>query len=145
MLQKGLEMADLNRATELVKQIDTSVDSMFPTVKTFFDKSANQEKVKVLRQINDAILDGDNIDKPMPSAVSDELTEILTKKGLKSGQVNELFGAINGARETFADLINASSNAPKDVQTLKGLIQDRVKDYLGNTYKIFEDKSILGI
>jgi len=142
MLQKGLEMADLNRATELVKQIDTSVDSMFPTVKTFFDKSANQEKVKVLRQINDAMFSG-QIDKPMPSAVSDELTEILTKKGLKSGEVNQMFGAINGARETFADLINASSNAPKDVQTLKGLMGDRVKDYLGNTYAIFEDKSIL--
>ena len=142
MLQKGLEMADLNRATELVKQIDTSVDSMFPTIKTFFDKSANQEKVKVLKEINDAMFSG-QIDKPIPNVVSDQLTETLTKKGLKPGQVNELFGSINGAREVFSDLINASSNAPKDVQTLKGLMGDRVKDYLGNTYAIFEDKSVL--
>jgi hypothetical protein len=142
MLQKGLETADLNRATELVKQIDTNVDRMFPTVKTFFDRSANEEKVKILREINDAMFSG-QIDKPIPNTIVSNLTETLTKKKLKPGQVNELFGSLNGAREVFSDLINASSNAPKDVQTLKGLMGDRVKDYLGNTYAIFEDKSIL--
>ena len=142
MLQKGLETADLNRATELVKQIDTNVDKMFPTIKTFFDRSANQEKVKILKEINDAMFFG-QIDKPIPNTVANNLTETLTKKKLKPGQVNELFGSLNGAREVFADLINSSSNAPKDVQTLKNLMGDRIKDYLGNTYAIFEDKSIL--
>ena len=142
MLQKGLETADLNRATELVKQIDTNVDKMFPTIKTFFDRSANQEKVKILKEINDAMFFG-QIDKPIPNTVANNLTETLTKKKLKPGQVNELFGSLNGAREVFADLINLSSNAPKDVQTLKNLMGDRIKDYLGNTYAIFEDKSIL--
>ena len=142
MLQKGLETADLNRATELVKQIDTNVDKMFPTIKTFFDRSANQEKVKILKEINDAMFSG-QIDKPIPNTVANNLTETLTKKKLKPGQVNELFGSLNGAREVFADLINSSSNAPKDVQTLKNLMGDRIKDYLGNTYAIFEDKSIL--
>ena len=33
-----------------------------------------------------------------------------------------IFEAIGGAREKFVDLINASSNAPKDVQTLKTLM-----------------------
>jgi len=142
MLQKGLETADLNRATELVKQIDTNVDKMFPTIKTFFDRSANQEKVKILKEINDAMFSG-QIDKPIPNTVANNLTETLTKKKLKPGQVNELFGSLNVAREVFADLINSSSNAPKDVQTLKNLMGDRIKDYLGNTYAIFEDKSIL--
>ena len=47
------------------------------------------------------------------------------------------------ARDSFVELIEASSNAPKDVATLKSLMGKRVQDYLGNTYKIFEDKSIL--
>ena len=50
---------------------------------------------------------------------------------------------MNGARKTFTQLINASSNAPKDIKTLQSLMGDRVKDYLGNTYRIFEDNSVL--
>jgi hypothetical protein len=36
-----------------------------------------------------------------------------------------------------------SSNAPKDVAQLKSLLGERTKEYLGNTYQIFEDKSSL--
>ena len=51
--------------------------------------------------------------------------------------------SLNGARQTFTQLINASSNAPKDIKTLQSLMGNRVKDYLGNTYRIFEDNSVL--
>ena len=57
--------------------------------------------------------------------------------------IKSLFESLNGARRTFTQLINASSNAPKDVKTLQSLMGDRVKDYLGNTYRIFEDNSVL--
>ena len=32
---------------------------------------------------------------------------------------------------------------PDDLQDLRGMIGDRVKQYLGNTYRIFENKSVL--
>ena len=38
MAEKGATMADTNRAMELVKTIDSEVDSMFPTVKSVLDK-----------------------------------------------------------------------------------------------------------
>ena len=66
---------------------------------------------------------------------------ILMKKGLKQENINSLFKTINESRGKFTELINLSSNAPKEVSTLKNLLGNRTKEYLGNTYRIFEDKS----
>jgi len=142
MAEKGASMADTNRAMELVKRMDSDVDKMFPSVKSTFSKSTGKEKNKILKEINDAMFSG-KLDEELPQEVKNTLTESLTKKGLDQEGVNSLFKTIDDARGKFTELINASSNAPKDVATLKSLLGERTKEYLGNTYQIFEDKSSL--
>jgi hypothetical protein len=66
---------------------------------------------------------------------------VLQKKNLNEEGIRNIFTNIKTARSVFTDLINKSSNAPKDVAELKNLIGERAKEYLGDTYKIFEDKS----
>jgi hypothetical protein len=135
-------MADTNRAMELVRIIDKNVDKIFPSIKSTFDKSVPKQKENVLRELNDAMFSG-TLDKAISKDASKKLTTTLKDAGAKQETINNLFGALKGARETFVDLINATSNAPKDVQTLKTLMGSRAKEYLGNTYKIFEDNSII--
>ena len=135
-------MADTNRAMELVKRMDTDIDKMFPSLKTTFTKSTGKEKSKILKEINDTMFSG-KLDEDIAQPIKDSLTDTLKKKGLDQKGVNNLFQTIDAARGKFTELINASSNAPKDVATLKTLLGERTKEYLGNTYQIFEDKSSL--
>jgi hypothetical protein len=121
MAEKGATMADTNRAMELVKRMDTDIDKMFPSLKTTFTKSTGKEKNKILKEINDTMFSG-KLDEELPQEVKNNLTESLTKKGLDQKGVNSLFKTIDDARGKFTELINASSNAPKDVATLKSLL-----------------------
>ncbi len=142
MAEMGSTMADTNRAMELVKNIDRQVDTMFPTFKFLFDKSGTQRRADIYKQLNDVLFSG-NIGQNISDDVAATITKVLKDNGAKGDAINELFKSINGARKTFSELINASSNAPKDIKTLQSLMGDRVKDYLGNTYRIFEDNSVL--
>ena len=142
MAEKGATMADTNRAMELVKTIDSDVDSLFPTIKSTFDKTSDKKKAEIFKELNDAMFAGD-LSRRIPSTAATKLTNILKDNKAPDETVKSLFNSIQGARDSFVELIEASSNAPKDVATLKSLMGKRVQDYLGNTYKIFEDKSIL--
>jgi len=142
MAEKGATMADTNRAMELVKNIDRQVDTMFPTFKSLFDKSGTKRKADIYKQLNDVLFSG-NIGQRVSDDAASTITKVLKDNGAKGDAINELFKSINGARRTFSELIQASSNAPKDIKTLQTLMGDRVKDYLGNTYRIFEDNSVL--
>ncbi len=142
MAETGATMADTNRAMELVKNIDRQVDSIFPAFKGVFDKTKTKTKSEIYKTLND-ILFSDNIGRDISKTNVTKVTKFLKDKGAKGDAINEIFKSLNGARQTFTKLINASSNAPKDVKTLQSLMGNRVKEYLGNTYRIFEDKSIL--
>ena len=135
-------MADTNRAMELVKNIDRQVDTMFPTIKSLFDKTTETRKADIYKGLND-VLFSDNIGKKISPSKSAPIYKLLKDNGATDESIKSIFSSLNGARETFSNLINASSNAPKDVKTLQSLMGNRVKDYLGNTYRIFEDNSIL--
>ena len=140
MAETGAGMADTNRAMELVKNLDKEIDKMFPTLKTTFSKSTGKEKAKIPKDINDTLFDG-NLDEEISETAVNKLTDTLKTKGLDDTGVQNIFKNLGDARQVFSELINASSNAPKDVAELKTLIGSRAKDYLGDTYRIFEDKS----
>ena len=142
MAEKGATMADTNRAMELVKTIDSEVDSIFPSIKSSFDKTTDKKKAEIFKELNDAMFAGE-LKKGIPRQASSKLHDVLKQNKASDETIENLFESIRGARESFVELIEASSNAPKDVATLKSLMGKRVQDYLGNTYKIFEDKSIL--
>ena len=142
MAETGATMADTNRAMQLVKNIDKQVDTMFPTVKSLFDKTTETRKSDIYKGLND-VLFSDNIGKKISPSKSAPIYRLLKDNGATDESIKSIFSSLNGARETFSNLINLSSNAPKDVKTLQSLMGSRVKDYLGNTYRIFEDNSIL--
>jgi len=142
MAEKGATMADTNRAMELVKTIDSEVDGMFPVVKSMLDKSSDKRKAEIYKELNNYLFAG-NIGDDLSMAQSNAVTKFLKDNNAKDESIIKIIDSLNSARQKFTQLIKASSNAPKDVQTLKTLMGTRVKDYLGSTYRIFEDKSML--
>jgi len=142
MAERGAVAADQNRALELVKRVDSKVNKMFPYWKDMANKSAGKEKLSILKTMNDAMFEGD-LAKTIPDATAVSLKNIFKKKGLDQRRSNELLGTLNAAREEFTKLIAASSNAPENIKTLKNLLGDRYKDYLGGYYKVFEEKPLI--
>jgi hypothetical protein len=142
MAEKGATMADTNQAMQLVKSIDRDIDRIFPPLKSTFNKSTGKEKQQILKEINDTMFSG-KLDEPLPLEARKQLTASLKLKGLDQEGINRMFQNVDLARGKFLELIDASSNAPKDVAELKNLLGNRAKEYLGNTYQIFEDKSSL--
>jgi hypothetical protein len=142
MAEKGATMADTNRAMELVKNIDKQVDTIFPTFKSLFDKTGTKRRADIYKQLNDLLFSG-NIGRDVSKVEADRISKYLKDNNASKKAILNILNSINGARRTFTQLINASSNAPKDIKTLQSLMGDRVKDYLGNTYRIFEDNSVL--
>jgi len=146
--ETGRQMLDANRAIELVKRIDREVDYMFPATKTAFNRLNQKGKESFLKDLNDMIFSGDLKSKP-PKNIQNELELKMIKLELPVERQNNILHAVYGARQKFSDLLEIATEQPgvtkapgmgKDLETIMG---DRVKNYLGTTYKIFEDKSLL--
>jgi hypothetical protein len=142
-IMEGFRAADMNKATELVKNLDRTIQKAFPEMQKVLDRSlSKQEKESFYKEINDLIFDGDLTKYSDPKKV--ELFEkSLKDRGVSDSVINDLFNTVDSARFTFANLIETTNkyNAPE----LKNILQDRIKGSVKNTYKIFEDSPFLGI
>ena len=140
--KEALKASDLNRANEVVKNITREVDKMFPSIQTMYDKSTRQEKTKFLKNLNEVLFEG-NMRKPIDPKRGTELFKNIKAKKLTEGQEANLIRGINQSRSEFARLIDLIDDV-KVQDDLRGIMKDRIQGLVGNTYKIFEDKSLLG-
>ena len=140
--KEALKASDLNRANEVVKNITREVDKMFPSIQTMYDKSTRQEKTKFLKNLNEVLFEG-NMRKPIDPKRGNELFKNIKAKKLTEGQEANLIRGINQSRSEFARLIDLVDDV-KVQDDLRGIMKDRIQGLVGNTYKIFEDKSLLG-
>ena len=140
---EGFRAADLNRATELVKRLDRTVDRAFPEMQKVLDKSVTkQEKDQFYKQINDLILEGDLTKYSSPKKL-DEFVEATKKKGVSQDTIDDLVGTIDDARREFSNLMETVDRY--NSEELRSIISDRLKSNVVNTYKIFEDAPVLGL
>jgi hypothetical protein len=146
--EMGRQMLDANRAMELVKRIDREVDFMFPSTKLVFNRQNQKGKEKFLKDLNKLMFSGDLKSKP-PTNIEAGITTQMRDLGLPIERQNNILHAVYGARQKFADLLDIATNTtglekvPGMRSDLEVVMGDRVKNYLGTTYKIFEDKSII--
>ena len=140
---EGFRASDLNRATELVKRLDRTVNKAFPEMQQVLDKSVTkQEKDQFYKQINDLILEGDLSKYSKPKKL-DEFVAATKKKGVGQDTIDDLVGTIDDARREFSNLMDTVGRY--NPGEFKDLISARLKSSVVNTYKIFEDAPVLGI
>ena len=148
MIKQGLQAADLNRANQLVRKITKATDKMFPSFESIYDKSLRTEKDKFMTKVNEAMFDGD-LSKPAGKKL-DEVVEMMQARKLDDANQTNIRSGIDQARGEFSrltgliDSMSPQGAKVKNADELKDIMKDRVSKLIGNTYKIFEDKPILG-
>ena len=73
------------------------------------------------------------------------LLALWTKKGAKQESIDTILTGIYRIRNEWTNLISIASRGTGEVSeglmsNLRGLMGDRLKTQIGNTYSIFEDK-----
>ena len=145
--EAGRLMADTNFAKEQVTRIDREVNKMFPSVKSMLNKTVEDDRGIFFKELNDLLFEGD-LKKGIPDKSYNAFLKSAKSKGATEDSVNTMVESVENVRGYLDELFDITAEGPvdikliKDVQTnLRKLMGDRVKQYLGTTYKIFENTS----
>jgi len=144
-IKESLKAVDLNRAKEIVDNITREIDNIFPETQQMFNKSVQAEKQKFLKDLNDILFKG-NIREGVDAKKLDELLDTMKKSNVTEDSRQLIVGGLNNAREEFVKLIgilddNASGvKLKKGTEELQALLSNRVTNWIGGTYRIFEDQ-----
>ena len=150
----GLRRSDINRAEEISRNLDRHIDAIFPFVKNPFNKLGNEGRREFMSKLNDTLLSGDyRISSEtgktefglMDKKLVEEITDMMYKKGGSrkdvEGVINEFYNIRAGWQLMFDDLGTAMG---KDALTeFAPIFGKKFKDYLGSTYDIFRNKSVI--
>ena len=109
-VMEGFRSADVNRATELVRQLDANISKSFPQMQAVLDRSlTKKEKDQFLKEINDLMLDGD-LTKLVDGKKSDAFVKTLKDKGVDQKVIDSIVGTVDEARSTIGNLIKTTNN-----------------------------------
>ena len=148
MRQMGRKMGDAKTAESIVGKFTQQIDRMFPPSSRIFDKSMQKEKDKFLAQLDDALFKG-NLRSDVDVDLWGKLSETMAKKQSSKEDIQKMYDALKVARGGFVELLDfvkrrsSPDQVDVNIKQLEDIMGDRVKQYIGNTYKIFEEKSIL--
>ena len=148
--EEARKAADSNFAMEQVKRIDKEVGKMFPTIKTFFNKTLRENNKKgqdqFYKDLKELMFEGDLSKKVGNTATYKKILKQMKDGGLNTKSQQIVFDAIYNSRQKFASLLETirqgSTGAitlPKKIRNMPGLMGDRVKLMIGSTYKIFSN------
>ena len=141
--------ADANFAMEQVKRMDKEVSKMFPSVKSFFNRSGAENAAKrdlFYKDLKDLMFEGNLQDKLGNTATYKKIKKQMTDAKLNTKSQGIVFDSVYNTRQKYVKLLEtvqggstAKAILPKEMQDLSGLMGDRVKLILGSTYKIFQN------
>ena len=148
MTEQGRKMADTNFAMEQVTRIDREVKKIFPDTRGFFNKSSTAQRDKFLTDLDKGLFEGD-LKKGLSTKFVRDTTKAIKKSGGTQEQADTILTGLTNTREKFRELIDTISQGPGgkvDIPggltgQLKTLMGKRVKNFVGNTYKIFDDET----
>ena len=142
-------MRDTNFSEEQVARIDKEVDKVYPEFRKFFNASKVQERKDFLKLLDDALFEGDLKSKLDPKITNDIIKVVRSRLGAEKGKLvsDNIINALNKTRSEFNNLLDITAQGPgakadlpagvtKDLRKIMG---NRVKNYIGNTFEIFEN------
>ena len=147
--QQARKMRDTNFSQEQVARIDKEVDKVFPEFRKVFNASSVEERKNFLKLLDDALFEGD-LTKPIDPNIAKSVTATVNKrlgkeKGTKA--VNNILTALGKTRTEFNNLLEITAQGPGSktdlpagvTKDLRKIMGNRVKNYIGNTFEIFEN------
>ena len=138
-----LRSVDTNRATQIVRELTKAVDKSFPEMQKVMDKLVTpKEKKDFYKRLNDLLFEGD-ISKGLldPKRVDDAINE-MRALGVTEETSGRIMNSLQDARAQFSELASLTQGKKSEITDI---LKDRISKMVGNTYRIFEDKPIMGI
>ncbi len=153
----GAQAADANIARNLSRDLDVDIDKLFPPMRTVFNKQSAKERTKFLGDVNDALLSGEarlgddgvaafgDMDAAMIQKVKDQIKKFAPNADKAKELEVSILGGLSNMRTAWSKLFSKLGGTldAADIQSFKQLFGGKFKNYLGSTYDIFQDKSIL--
>ena len=153
----GARAADANVARTLSRELDVNIDAMFPPMRTMFNKQTAAERTNFLNVVNDALLSGkaelDDVGVATFGKMDDKavlkIDELVDKFAKNAEQADELrvgiIGGLSNMRTALSKLFSELGGTldSGDIKEFQKLFGGKFKNYLGSTYDVFQDKSIL--
>jgi len=151
--QVGRRSVDINLAQQVSRTLDQDIDSIFPAWKTVANKQTAKERNETLAKLNDLLLSGEptiddagkvafgNVDETLQKGIVDN----LRKYGADDKTITSILDNISLIRSGWGDMFSAIGGKidPNDISDFKNLFGNKFKNYLGSTYDIFQNKSLI--
>ena len=149
----GKKGKDLNRAVELSRAVDRDIDRIFPNIKSTFNTTTRTEKFQLYKDLDDLLFSGksgiDDAGRVTMGEMDSELMERIGAKLLNNGakpeHVGNIFQNMGMMRNKWSNMATLiQSNLPLEAQPVfRNIIGDQFKQWLGRTYEVFENKSLI--
>jgi hypothetical protein len=151
--QIGRRSVDVNLAQQISRDLDQNIDEIFPAWKTVANKQTAKERTETLAKLNDLLLSGepvlDDAGKvtfgALDENIKDGVVNTLKKAGAKDETIANILGNLSAIRSGWGDMFSAIGGKidPENVGDFKQLFGNKFKNYLGSTYDIFQNKSLI--
>jgi hypothetical protein len=142
--ENAMIRADQHLAMEQVSRIDREINKLFPDTNKFFNAASDGEKKGFLKTLDEALFSG-KVDEKIDQNIVDNIVDTMRKRGSTPESVDTILTGIEKIRNQYGELINIASKGSGELPTeltlqLKNLMGDRLKNMIGTTYEIFDNK-----
>ena len=153
-LSKGLAGGDARVAKTISRDIDKSIDAIFPRMKTMMDNSpTNTARTKFMADVNDALLSGtstlDEAGKVTWSKMDPDMLSKVVRQmdnlGAKPDDIAQLTGGLSVIRTKWGNLFTelGKTLSKTEIDEFRTLFGNKFKNYLGSTYEFMYNKSLI--
>jgi hypothetical protein len=149
----GIRAGDVNRAQEISRGVDRHIDGMFPFLKPIYEKATIKSRADLMKSLNDALLSGKtdfgiggkiNFG-PMDEALVKVANEKMKALGAKPEAMKGVLNLFDEIRTEWGDMFTAlgSRMDEKSYGKFSAAFSKKMTDYLGSTYDVFRNKSLI--
>ena len=150
MQENARKMADTNFSMEKVARIDKITNKYFPATKKFFDRSSDNTRKKFLSDLDKTLFKGDLNKEGLDKTLQSTLLKSMKKVKMPLEDQSTIFKGLKDTRQKFKELLEITAGGPgakTDLPAgvaidLRALMGDRIKNYIGNTYELFQNKEV---
>ena len=151
--QIGKRGADALRAKNISRELDTNIDAVFPAWRTIGNSVGAAKRNKLLGQVNDLLITGEPAYDDMGKVIfptldatkKAALVKRLRELKMDDEVITDLLGNLSSIRTKWSELFETLGGTLRgeDLTSFKKLFGKKFTDYLGSTYDVFINDSIL--
>ena len=155
----GEKAADANIARNISRDLELNIDAIFPSLRTIMNKQTlGKDRDIFLKEINDLMFSGTPTIDPVTGMtvfgkmsdrqllkVEDMIRRYQTSKGQGDEVLKNIYNQLEEIRTKWSDMFSKLGRtlSKEELSEFQTLFGSKFKEYLGTTYDIFQNKSIL--